>query len=107
MRHLANHDMVLGLPQLEQICDACLTGKHCRTSFLEQTHQCVSNTLNLVHGNLCGPITPTTLNGKKYFLLLVDDLRCFTWQVLLPSKTTPCRRSRTSKQVSRWSQGAS
>lgn len=29
--------------------------------------------LELVHGDLCGPITPATPSGKRYFLLLIDD----------------------------------
>jgi hypothetical protein len=31
-------------------------------------------TLKLVHGDLCGPISPATSRGNKYFVLLVDDL---------------------------------
>jgi adenine/guanine phosphoribosyltransferase-like PRPP-binding protein len=27
-----------------------------------------------VHGDLCGPVTPATPGGRRYFLLLVDDL---------------------------------
>jgi transposase InsO family protein len=42
--------------------------------------------LKLVHGDLCGPITPTTPSEKKIFLLLVDDYSRFMWIVLLRSK---------------------
>ncbi|KAL5225530.1 hypothetical protein ABZP36_012169 [Zizania latifolia] len=35
--------------------------------------------LYLVHGDLCGPITPATPDGKKYFLLLVDDWSRYMW----------------------------
>jgi hypothetical protein len=41
--------------------------------------------LELVHGDLCGPITPTTTGGRCYFLLLVDDASRFMWVVLLPT----------------------
>jgi uncharacterized protein YchJ len=40
--------------------------------------------LELVHGDLCGPITPST-PGRRYFLLLVDDALLFMWAVL-PTK---------------------
>jgi hypothetical protein len=32
-----------------------------------------------VHGDLCGPVTPATLGGRRYFLLLVDDLSRYMW----------------------------
>jgi transposase InsO family protein len=42
--------------------------------------------LELVHGDLCGPISPVTPRGNKYFLLLVDDLSRYMWVAAIPSK---------------------
>jgi hypothetical protein len=42
--------------------------------------------LELVHGDLCGPVTPTTPGGRHYFLLLVDDLSRYMWVMILGSK---------------------
>jgi hypothetical protein len=42
--------------------------------------------LELVHENLCGPVTPATPGGRRYFLLLVDDLSRYMWVVVLASK---------------------
>jgi hypothetical protein len=42
--------------------------------------------LELIHGDLCGPVTPTTPGGQRYFLLLVDDTSRFMWAVLLLTK---------------------
>jgi transposase InsO family protein len=42
--------------------------------------------LELVHGNLCGPVTPATPGGRRYFLLLIDDLSRYMWVVVLASK---------------------
>lgn len=39
-----------------------------------------------MHGDLCGPIAPATRRGKKYFLLLVDDMTRFMWIRLLSGK---------------------
>jgi transposase InsO family protein len=39
-----------------------------------------------VHGDLCGPVTPATPGGRRYFLLLVDDLSRYMWVVVLGSK---------------------
>jgi hypothetical protein len=42
--------------------------------------------LELVHGDLCDPISPVTPRGNMYFLLLVDDLNRYMWVVTIPSK---------------------
>ena len=42
--------------------------------------------LELVHGELCGPITPATPSGKRYFLLLIDDLTRYVWLALIVMK---------------------
>jgi transposase InsO family protein len=39
-----------------------------------------------VHGDLCGSVTPATHGGRRYFLLLVDDLSCYMWVVVHGSK---------------------
>jgi transposase InsO family protein len=39
-----------------------------------------------VHGDLCGPVTLATLEGRHYFLPLVDDLSRYMWVMVLGSK---------------------
>ena len=39
-----------------------------------------------MHGDLCGPVTPATPGGRRYFLLLIDDLSCYMWVMVLGSK---------------------
>lgn len=78
-----------GLPavsQVDQLCEACLAGKHRRTPFPQQAQQRSLEPLQLLHGDLCGPISPPTPSGNRYFLLLVDVYSRFMWLSLLPSK---------------------
>jgi hypothetical protein len=42
--------------------------------------------LDLVHADLCGKIKPSTVGGKNYFLLIVDDHSRFMWVEFLTSK---------------------
>ena len=42
--------------------------------------------LDLVHDDICGPITLMTPSGSRYFLLLVDDMNQYMWLYLLASK---------------------
>jgi len=89
LRKMAQEELMRGLPAIDhddRLCEACLAGKQRRTSFPEQAEYRVQQALELVHGDLCGPITPETPSGSKYFLLLVDDCSRFMWLTVLPSK---------------------
>ena len=55
-------------------------------SFPKAAKYCMADALKLVHGDLCGPITPATNGGRRYFLLLVDDCSRYMWLQLLTSK---------------------
>ncbi|WVZ61915.1 hypothetical protein U9M48_011722 [Paspalum notatum var. saurae] len=68
LRKMAREEMVRGLPTIEQ------------------AQWRAERALELVHGDLCGPVTPATPSGNIYFLLLVDDRSRYMWLVLLPSK---------------------
>jgi transposase InsO family protein len=81
--------LVRGLPQLtqvDQICEACLAGKHRRAPFPSVAQRRSTRVLELFHRDLCGPITPATPSGNRYFLLLVDDYSRYMWAVVLPTK---------------------
>jgi transposase InsO family protein len=81
--------MVRGLPRLEhveQFYDTCVVTKHRRDAFPRQAKYRAQELLELVHGDLCGPITPATPGGRRYFLLLVDDATRYMWILLLPAK---------------------
>lgn len=69
-----------------QICDGCLVGKQGCLPFPQAMSYRVNDRIDLVHGDLCGPIMPATYGGKKYFLLLVDDMSRYMWVVLLHGK---------------------
>jgi len=74
--------MVRGLPHIKhagELCDSCLAGKQRRLLFPKTANYRAAETLELVHGDLCGPITPTTPGGRKYFILLVDDYSWYIW----------------------------
>ena len=58
---------------------------HCAPFPHAATYQ-ADGRLQLLRGNLCGPITSTTLVGNKYFILLVDDYNRFMWVIMLKSK---------------------
>ncbi|GJZ92498.1 zinc finger, CCHC-type containing protein [Tanacetum coccineum] len=86
---MTRKNLVEGIPRINhagQICDACLLGKHSRTPFPNQAKFRSKNPLDLVYGDLCGPISPATYSGKKLIFLLVDDCTRFMWAYFLTSK---------------------
>jgi transposase InsO family protein len=83
-------EMVRGLPPIshaEQFCDTCVLAKHRRGVFLKQSKYRANKALELVHGDLCGPVKPTTPDVRRYFLLLVDDATRYMWVVFLTAKS--------------------
>jgi hypothetical protein len=79
-------ELVRGLPKIGEngnICDACQAGKQRRAPFLSEGQFRAKQVLEVVHGDLCGPVTPSS---NKYFLLLVDDCRHYMWLAAIPSK---------------------
>ncbi|KAJ0532496.1 putative RNA-directed DNA polymerase [Helianthus annuus] len=89
IKEMTRKNLVHGVPQIShasQVCDACLLGKHSRAPFPNQAKFRSLKPLDLVYGDLCGPITPPTHAGKKYIFLLVDDCTRYMWAYLLTSK---------------------
>ena len=68
--------MARGLPNFSQpteVCNGCLLSKQTRRPFPSQTNFSAKNALELIHEDICGPISPPTPAGNKNFMLLVDD----------------------------------
>ena len=89
LKRLSAKEMVRGLPCLdhvEQFCDICVLTKQRRLPFPQQASFRAKEKLELVHGDLCGPVTLATPGGRRYFLLLVDDLSRYMWVMILGSK---------------------
>lgn len=89
MQELASKQMVHGLPKLQHLKDVCsgyLMSKQTRRSFPSKPDYSASRALELVHGDLCGPISPSTVAGNRYVFLLVDDFSRVMWAYLLKSK---------------------
>jgi hypothetical protein len=82
--------MVRGLPSIEHVehvCDVCLAGKQRRALFPQAAKYRATKPLDLLHGNLCSPISPVTPGGKRYIMLVVDDMSRYMWVVVLTNKS--------------------
>jgi len=82
--------MVIGLPMLKstkEICAVCLTGKQHKMSISKRSLWRASRQLQLVHSDICGPITPISHSGKRYILTFIDDFTRKTWVYFLHEKS--------------------
>jgi hypothetical protein len=59
---------------LHHICEACVKGKHQRTSFPKDGAMRASQLLEIVHTDVCGPMRTTSHSGTRYFLTFIDNL---------------------------------
>jgi transposase InsO family protein len=107
LQKLAREELVHGLPeigQVGQLCEACQARKQRCTSFPAKAEYQVERHLELVHGDLCGPISPAMQRGNKYFLLLVDDLSRYIGVAAIPFKD---RAVIAIKDIQTWAEGES
>jgi hypothetical protein len=75
-----------GVRRIEKNCDGCVLGKQHRKPFPQMSSFKAEKGLDLVHADLCGQITPRSIGGASYFLLVVDDHSRYMWIEMLKSK---------------------
>ncbi|GKA13909.1 retrovirus-related pol polyprotein from transposon TNT 1-94 [Tanacetum coccineum] len=90
LKLLSSKGMVKGLDQIDhpnQVCEGCLLGKHARSSFPKEATSRAKEPLQLIHTDLCGPITPPSHGKNLYFMLFIDDYSRKTWVYFLNEKS--------------------
>nr|CAN83337.1 hypothetical protein VITISV_004574 [Vitis vinifera] len=69
-----------------ETCVVCLKGKMTVNTRTEKIDRCGS-TLDLIHTDICGPLTPTALGGYKYFITFIDDFSRYGYVELIHEKS--------------------
>lgn len=90
LKCLPKKKMVRGLPSInhpDQLCEGCLVGKQFRKSFPKESTSRATNSLELIHTDVCGPINPNSFGKSKYFLFFIDDYSRKTWVYFLKEKS--------------------
>lgn len=86
---MSTKQLVCGMPIIdlvEKYCNGCTLGKQHHAPFPQATAYRAEYGPELVHTQLCGPITPMTPGGNKYILLVMDDYGRYMWLGPLKSK---------------------
>lgn len=90
LKILQSKNMVHGLPKFDvakkKECVDCLIGKQHRNSFPKKSNWRAKQRLELVHADLCRPITPESNSGKRYILCFIDDFSRRAWTFYLKNK---------------------
>lgn len=89
LKLLTDKEMAKGVPtivHLDQVCRACLASKQTKTPYPRVAKWRAQKKLELIHVDLCGPITPSTAGGNRYFMLLIDDYTRWCYVYVLKTK---------------------
>jgi hypothetical protein len=81
--------MVTGLPEIQVqhngVCRGCALGKNVKGSFLSND-SISKGILDLIHSDVCGPMTVSSLNRYLYYVLFINDHSRKTWIYFLKTK---------------------
>lgn len=89
LKTMVEKELVFGIPSIKiekEMCSPCLLGKQVRKSFPQSTSYRAKGILELVHRDLCGPITPSTPSKNRYIFVLIDDYSRYMLSLLLREK---------------------
>ena len=90
MNTLQTKNIVCGLPHLSintVIWTNCLIGKQHRDPIPKKSAWRATEKLQLIHADICGPVTPTSNSKKRYFLCFIDDFSRKVWVYFLVNKS--------------------
>lgn len=90
LRTLSYRKMVVGLPVIatsKVTCEACMKGKQHRAPFPKRSTWRATKRLQLIHSDICGPVTPASNSQKRYLLTFIDDYTRKTWIYFLLEKS--------------------
>lgn len=81
--------VVLGILELqakhEGVCKGCAQGKNAKKPFPRSDNK-AKGILDIIHSDVCGPMTATSLSGYVYYVSLIDDFSRKTWIYFLKGK---------------------
>lgn len=96
LQTLASKNMVKGLPNLGEIiasrktnavCIGCLKGKQHREIMPRKATWRAEARLELIHADICGPISPMSHGQKRYLICFIDDFSRKSWVYFIAYKS--------------------
>jgi hypothetical protein len=82
--------MVCGMPSIyfskNEICKGCILGKNIKKAFPSSDDR-AQGILDLVHSDVCGPMSSPSLSGCLYYVIFIDDCSRKCWIYFLKAKS--------------------
>lgn len=72
---------------VRELCGTCAKGKMARVPFPKKSLTETKEPLDLIHSDVCGPMSTQTPSGKRYIVTFIDDFSRFTVIQLLAHKS--------------------
>ena len=95
-------EVVTRVPQFnlkhQHVCRGCALGKFTRAVFPSSDSKS-AGILDLVHTDVCGPMSCTSLSGCEYYLTFIDDHSRKTWIYFLKAKSKVFMRFKEFKAL--------
>jgi hypothetical protein len=95
-------EVVTGVPQLssehQDVCRGCALGKFTKTSFPSSDTRS-AGALDLIHTDVCGPMSRASFSGREYYLTFIDDYSRKTWIYFLKTKSEVFKRFQEFKAL--------
>ena len=85
------HELVTGLPafkvaEMQKVCEACQFGKQSKGAFQHDKHVS-SNTLELIHSDVWGPMKTAPMGGCRFYVIFIDDHTRKVWVYFMKEKS--------------------
>ncbi|RVW53763.1 Retrovirus-related Pol polyprotein from transposon TNT 1-94 [Vitis vinifera] len=90
LKFMQKASIVEDMPEIivkAQTCESCELRKQHRKSFPQNMSKRATHKLELVHSNICGPMSTASLSNNVYFALFIYDLSKMTWVYFLKTKS--------------------
>lgn len=84
-----DNTQIKGIQPDQELCESCIISKQSRLPFAKSKDKSQLNNrpLFIIHSELCGPISPTTVDDKNYFVTFIDDYTHYTLTYLMNLKS--------------------
>ncbi|MCO5582632.1 hypothetical protein L7F22_036530 [Adiantum nelumboides] len=86
-RHNTVHDLSLLEMPPRHVCEGCVLGKMPRFAFSQDGSVRGTRKLQLVHSDVCGPMTTPSMGNSLYFVIFIDEFSRFRWVYPLKAKS--------------------
>ena len=72
---------------VDRQCEGCIYGKHCRTPFPKASSTKSSQPLDLIHSDVCGPMSVDSWGGSRYYITFIDDYSRYYFVYMIKHKS--------------------